>query len=95
MICNKSGYPDTYKDMCRCSELDALRQEVSRLRSAIDALGRKPTQHLCECGTAMIPTGTTLLSNPPQYPHVCPSCKKRQNLKKVYSTNGEVYVQPL
>lgn len=30
------------------------------------------------------PTGVVLTSDPPQYPHVCPRCKKTVNLKATY-----------
>lgn len=38
-----------------------------------------------ECGTGkMLPTGYTLTSFPPQYPHVCDVCGASQNLRKCY-----------
>ena len=38
----------------------------------------------CDCGEELEFTGMTLTSNPPQYPHKCPKCKKEYKLKHVY-----------
>ena len=30
-----------------------------------------------KCDTEMIPSGETIMSQPPQIPHVCPNCQHR------------------
>lgn len=40
----------------------------------------------CECGGEFIPTGLVLTSYPPQYPHACNKCDKRETFKKSYPT---------
>lgn len=38
-----------------------------------------------ECGNGEYePTGTALMSNPPQYPHVCNNCGDERNLRQTY-----------
>jgi len=46
--------------------------------------------YLCDtCNKGeMLPTGSILLSHPPQYPHTCnnPTCDNRANFKERYPT---------
>ena len=37
-----------------------------------------------ECGEEMLPTGEALMSNPPQYPHVCKNGHKVNIRRKTY-----------
>ena len=42
-------------------------------------------QYLCDdCVVEMKPTGVMLSSNPPWFPHQCPSCGKHEDLKRKY-----------
>lgn len=39
----------------------------------------------CEkCGTWMVPSGQTYMTNPPRYPHICPKCGFRATLTESY-----------
>lgn len=37
-----------------------------------------------KCKIEMKPTGLSLLSSPPQFPHKCPRCGYEENFSKVY-----------
>lgn len=41
------------------------------------------TCNYCKKGK-MLPTGITLTSYPPQYPHACDNCDTRENFLEVY-----------
>lgn len=42
---------------------------------------------ICDkCGGIMVPTGMCLMSNPPQYPHVCNGCGFTATYNKSYPT---------
>lgn len=39
----------------------------------------------CECGNGVMrPDGVVLTSMPPQYPHACTSCKRRETYRITY-----------
>lgn len=45
----------------------------------------------CDCGKGtMRLTGTSLLTDPPQYPHRCTVCSKTENLLAMYPHNRNI-----
>ena len=45
---------------------------------------RKVTIECEKCGVEMFPTGVTLMSDPPQYPHKCDKCGNTVNMMEIY-----------
>lgn len=38
----------------------------------------------CECGGEFEPTGMKYMTNPPQYPHKCNKCEKKEQFRCTY-----------
>ena len=39
---------------------------------------------MCKCGGEFKPDGMCLMSNPPQYPHICLKCGERETFTSKY-----------
>jgi hypothetical protein len=43
-------------------------------------------RYVCKCGNEMEYTGQMLMSDPPQFVHLCNECNSKENLREKYPT---------
>lgn len=59
-------------------------EELGMAHEVVEPVRLERVVMQCDCGGEMCPTGLVLTSMPPQYPHECGQCHKRETYTSRY-----------